>query len=206
MRKTLPLVLGFFAGVLLIVRHFVSNAALTTVGAEIISWRTVVAAFALGLGSVNLMQFHTKNVITRAKNWDASVILIVSFVGFTVVGLAFGTSSPIYTWGFEYLYQPVYSSIAALLAFMITSASYRSFRIKDWQSTVLMVSCLVVMLGQVGVGSVLFRNLPEWSQWLMDVPNTAGMRGITIGGSLGAIALSVRVLLGMERGYIGGGQ
>jgi len=30
------------------------------------------------------------------------------------------------------------------------------------------------------------------------------MRGITIGGALGAVALSLRVILGLERGYLGG--
>ena len=86
---------------------------------------------------------------------------------------------------------------------MIVSASYRAFKIRNWQSALLMVSAVIVMLGQIGIGS---PYLPSFSQWIMSVPNTAGMRGISIGGALGAIALSIRVLLGFERTYMGGGQ
>jgi hypothetical protein len=163
-----------------------------------------VAAFALGVGTVNLIQTHLKRITRRQKGWDSSILLVVSLVGFTVIGIAKGTTNPVYKWGFDYLYQPIYSAISSLLAFMITSASYRAFKVKDWQAGVLMVTAVIVMLGQVGVGSLIYKGIPSWSQWIMSVVNTAGMRGITIGGALGAVALSLRVLLGLERGYLGG--
>ena len=156
------------------------------------------------VGTVNLLQTHAARISRRQKGWDSSVLLMISLIGFTAIGLAKGTANPVYKWGFDYLYQPIYSAISSLLAFMITSASYRAFKVKDWQAGVLMVSAVIVMLGQVGVGSMIYKGLPSWSSWIMSVINTAGMRGITIGGALGAVALSLRVLLGLERGYLGG--
>lgn len=204
MRRTAPLLVGFISGAIVIAKYFIANKALSTWGTNMISWRNIVAAFALGVGSINLIQTHLRKTARRDKGWDASILLLISLVGFTVVGIAKGTTNPIYKWGFDYLYQPIYSAISSLLAFMITSASYRAFKVKDWQSAVLTVTAVIVMLGAVGVGSLLYKGIPGWSQWIMAVVNTAGMRGITIGGALGALALSLRVLLGLERGYLGG--
>lgn len=192
------------SGAIVLAKYFIANKALGTWGATMVSWRTIVAAFALGVGTVNLVQMHLRKITRRQKGWDSSVLLVISLVGFTAIGLTKGTTNPVYKWGFDYLYQPIYSAISSLLAFMITSASYRAFKVKDWQAGVLMVTAVIVMLGQVGVGSLIYKGIPSWSQWIMSVVNLAGMRGITIGGALGAVALSLRVLLGLERGYLGG--
>ncbi|MEX0974929.1 MAG: hypothetical protein WD024_06275 [Bacillota bacterium] len=204
MKRTVPLLIGFMSGAIVLAKYFIANKALGTWGATMVSWRTIVAAFALGVGTVNLVQMHLRKVTRRQKGWDSSVLLVISLVGFTAIGLTKGTTNPVYKWGFDYLYQPIYSAISSLLAFMITSASYRAFKVKDWQAGVLMVTAVIVMLGQVGVGSLIYKGIPSWSQWIMSVVNLAGMRGITIGGALGAVALSLRVLLGLERGYLGG--
>jgi len=206
MRRSVPLAVGFVSGTIIIAKYFTGISFLDKLGSDIVKWRTVVAAFALGLGAVNLIQTHFKTVIRRDKNWDSSLLLLISLIGFSALGIALGPNSAIYRWSWNNIYQPVFSGIASLLAFMITSASYRAFKIKDWQSMILMISAVIVMLGQVGIGSVIYKGIPSWMRWIMSVPNTAGMRGITIGGALGAIALSLRVLLGLERGYLGGGR
>ncbi len=206
MKKTVPLAVGFVSGLLVILKYFGDNPILNMLGTMVTNWRVTVAAFALGLGAVNLIQIHGRAVIAKSENRDSSILLLGSLAVFTVLGLTMGPGSPVYKWCWDNVYQPIYSGIASLLAFMIISASYRAFKIRNWQSTVLMVSAVIVMLGQIGVGSAISRYLPSWSQWIMSVPNTAGMRGISIGGALGAIALSIRVLLGFERSYMGGGQ
>jgi len=207
MRRSLTLAIGFLSGALVIARYYAGDVpVLAGLAKDVVNWRVIVAAFALGLGAVNLIQSHLRIVVRMQKNWDASLLLLLSLTGFSIVGILQGTQSAFYRWGWDYIYQPVYSGIASLLAFMITSASYRAFKVKDWQSLILMLSAVTVMLGQVGIGSLILKGLPGWAEWIMAVPNTAGMRGITIGGALGAVALSLRVLLGLERGYMGGGQ
>jgi hypothetical protein len=44
------------------------------------------------------------------------------------------------------------------------------------------------------------------SQWILNVLNASARRAILIGVSLGAIALSLKIIFGIERSYLGGGK
>jgi hypothetical protein len=66
------------------------------------------------------------------------------------------------------------------------------------------------MLGRTPLGEYIFRWapggerwLPAVTDWFMAVPNTAAQRGVIIGAALGAASLSLRVILGIERSYLG---
>jgi len=70
-----------------------------------------------------------------------------------------------------------------------------------------------VMLGNTSLGSFLtgwlpesldFLHLPNVSQFIMKYPTTAGQRAIMIGAGLGVIGSSLRIILGIERSYLGG--
>jgi hypothetical protein len=66
------------------------------------------------------------------------------------------------------------------------------------------------MLGRVPLGQLLTRGLPEkatlpWiTETIMTYPNMAAFRGILIGAALGVMATGLRIILGIERSYLGG--
>jgi hypothetical protein len=97
---------------------------------------------------------------------------------------------------------PLQSTMFALLAFFIASAAYRAFRARTLEATLLLIAAIIVMLGRVPLGEALWDKLPLISDWIMDVPQTAAKRGIFIGTYLGAVAMSIRIILGIERTYL----
>ncbi len=105
---------------------------------------------------------------------------------------------------FDYVMMPILATMFALLAFFIASAAYRAFRARNVLATLLLIAALIVML----------RFNPwipgaEWvartSNWLMNVPNLAAQRAIVIGIGLGIVSTAVKIILGIERGYMGKG-
>jgi hypothetical protein len=101
----------------------------------------------------------------------------------------------------------------SLLAFFIASAAYRAFIARTLESNLLLIAAVLVMLGNTSLGSFLtswlpdslsFLHLPKVAEFIMKYPNTAGQRAIMIGAGLGLIGSSLRIILGIERSYLGG--
>lgn len=105
---------------------------------------------------------------------------------------------------FTHLIKPMQSTMFALLAFFVASAAYRAFRVKNFEATVLLIAAFLVMLGRVPIGSAIWSGFPVISTWIMENINMPGSRAITFGTAIGVIAVSLKIILGIERGYMGG--
>ncbi|MEO0271144.1 MAG: hypothetical protein ABIM58_00140 [candidate division WOR-3 bacterium] len=61
----------------------------------------------------------------------------------------------------------------------------------------------ILSLGVIFPLSILLKKyLPFIADWVMNIPQLGAKRGIFIGISLGAIAMSIRIILGIERTYL----
>ena len=90
----------------------------------------------------------------------------------------------------------------SLLAFFIASASYRAFRARTLEATLLLIAGALVMIGRVPIGDLMWHQLPVIADWIMDIPQMAAKRGILIGIALGMVVTSLRIILGIERSYL----
>lgn len=105
---------------------------------------------------------------------------------------------------FTHFIKPMQSTMFALLAFFVASAAYRAFRVKNFEATVLLIAAFLVMLGRVPIGQAIWGGFPVISAWIMENINMPGSRAITFGTAIGVIAVSLKIILGIERGYMGG--
>lgn len=234
MRSKIPLLIGFFAGVLPILSLYIPKSFLS--GPEGMSprldqWLIIVAGFALLLGIVNVIQNNSRKISRKEKGWPYAVVLLVGlFVtgGFGVYGamshqgigyLPDGGSTP-FKWVEDWFFQPLQSTIFSLLAFFMASAAFRAFRARNTEATILLFAAGLVMAGRVPLLELLAVPFPpiqpsaagasqflgRMTEWIMDTPNGAAQSGIIIGAALGAASMATRVILGMERGYLGLGR
>jgi hypothetical protein len=131
--------------------------------------------------------------------WDAGTIQ-PSLFGRAGAG---NSQSSVFTWFYDAVYVPMQSTMYALLAFFISSAAFRAFRLRSAHAILLGVTALVVILGSVPVGEAVWGPFPTLVAWVMNCLQTAGKRGILIGAALGAIATGMKMIVGTEKGYMG---
>lgn len=114
-----------------------------------------------------------------------------------------GLSNIMFISFFNHIMVPLQATMFALLAFFIASASYRAFRARNLLASLLLIAALIVMLRFVPGP---WGELPaKTATWVMNVPNLAAQRAIVIGIGLGMVATALKVILGIERGYMGKG-
>lgn len=121
---------------------------------------------------------------------------------------------------FDGFLQQMDAAMFSLIAFYILSAAYRAFRIRSIESTVMMTSALILMLALMGLADFywnsmidtiagndpasLLNNLKlssmkDWVQQNMQVPS---LRALEFGVGLGALAMGLRIWLGLEKGGV----
>lgn len=117
---------------------------------------------------------------------------------------------------FNGVFKAAQATMFSLLAFFVASASFRAFRIKSKEAALLMGSAFIVMLGNVPVGAIISRwlafipyigphiDFTAMKEWIMSYPSSAAQSSILIGAMLGYISASMKIILGVERSYLGG--
>ena len=115
-----------------------------------------------------------------------------------------GLQSRMFRIFFDHVMMPILATMFSLLAFFIASAAYRAFRARNLLSSLLLLAALIVML-RFNPYLPFAEYFAKTSNWLMNVPNLAAQRAIVIGIGLGIVATALKVILGIERGYMGKG-
>ena len=210
MRRQIAVLLCFLTGFFVVVAFFIEQQPIPDINEKLDELLVIVFAFALVLGVVSFLQHHSRKIRRRDKGWPSSIIsisslAIMAFLGIfesSIRGTGVVGDRTTFDWLFNWVFTPLQATMFSLLAFMIASAAFRAFRIKNIEAAVLMVAAIIVMLGRVSIGQVIFPQSLAISEWIMNNPNLAAQRGILIGAALGAASMAIRVILGIERPYM----
>ncbi len=207
-QRTLPVLITFVFGIALVLQYYVPHPASENFLQEISVWNQIIAGFAIVLGVGSLLSTHYLKIKHQESGWGYSGVLFVSMfvmfgAGLWAEGKAEGT---VFGWLYDYVLVALQGTMFSLLAFFVASAAYRAFRARTLEATILLSAAVIVMAGRVPLGEYLLPGIGQISDWIMNVPNTAAQRGLLIGVSLGGIAISVKIIFGIERAYLGGRQ
>jgi hypothetical protein len=234
LRSRIPVFIGVFAGLIPIVSLYMPKAFIsgpTGMSPRLDQWLIILAGFALLLGIVNVIQTNTRKIRRRESGWPFAVVLLTGLFVMSYFGIYGAVSkqgigylpdhSPTaFEWVQDVFFYPLQATIFALLAFFMASAAFRAFRARNTEATILLVGAGFVMAGRVPLLEFLAAPIPplhaaasqasqalgKLTEWIMDTPNGAAQSGIIIGAALGAASMALRVILGIERGYLGLGK
>jgi hypothetical protein len=211
-RRQLPLLITLITGLVFAAQYYVphpdSEELLTTVN----KWLQIISGFALVLGVTSLFHVHAAKIRRKEPGWGYSLVLYAGILVTVVIGLWTNGKETVngamtaFGWIYSYTMVPLQGTMFAILGFFIASAAYRSFRARSREAAVLLIAAIIVMMGRVPLGEYLIPITGDVSQWILNVLNASVRRAILIGVSLGAVALSFKIIFGIERSYLGGGK
>lgn len=220
MKRQIPLILCFSFGVVMLLTQFSPHSYSQGVYEEVLNWARIITPFALIFSTITLLQTHVTRIRRQTEHWQYSFLVFFGILIMIIIGLPFGPQHPWFEWLFNNVQLPMDATMFSLLAFFIASAAYRAFRARNVEASLLLITAVIVMLGNVPVGDLIWNtlvSLTPWGdnladgsswmkQWILDNPNLSSRRGILLGISLGVISQSIRIILGIERSYLGGGD
>jgi hypothetical protein len=216
MKRLVPLALCFIFGIVMIFTQFSPHPISKRIYEEVINGVLIISPFALVLATITLIQTHAARIRRRTDHWQYSYIVFAGLTTMVLIGVPLGPEDPVFKWLYTNVQVPMDATMFSLLAFFIASAAYRAFRARNTEATLLLLTALIVMLGNVPVGDLIWNKIMSWTPWadqasaargwILDNPNLSARRGIILGVSLGVISQSIRIILGIERSYLGGGD
>jgi hypothetical protein len=205
MRRSFPIIVCFVFGMAMLIQFFMPSKLSRAAYDEITNWAQIIYAFALIVGVFGLLKYHFEKVVKKSGGWLFNLITIASLIIMAVLGFAYGRgdSSP-FMWIFNYMQAPMQASVFSLLAFFVASAAFRGFSARNAEAVLLLLSAVFIMFGIASVGNAI-PPFSDIANWILMKPSMTARRGIFIGIGLGTIATSLRVILGVERTYLGKG-
>ncbi|HDS02890.1 MAG TPA: hypothetical protein ENN72_04185 [Firmicutes bacterium] len=215
-KRQFPILITAFVAFVMIAAFFIPKPNIAVARDNLQQWFLIVVTFTMVLGLLNLLLVsYQKARRGRKEDRFYQWVTIAGLLGTIIAGfLGGGIDGPAFDFIFEHIYKPLSATIFSLLAFYVASASFRAFRAKSVMATILLITAFIVMLGRVPLGEWVsgwlvgtkfeFLYLPTITDWIMEVMNMAGQRAVLMGAALGLIATGIKIILGIERSYLGG--
>lgn len=172
--------------------------------AQIQTWALVIQLMAIGLGAINLVMVHWRQINRKTEMRIYSAWFMVLFAFLLLLGLykvVSGVELYPYTWIFTNVYVSLGTTLYAITGFYIFSAAYRAFRARNIDAALLLIAGIFVLLANAPIGEVIWGGFPLLGNWLNNYGQIPGMRIFTVVGALGLLAYGFRALIGKERGF-----
>jgi len=210
MKRQFPLILVFVLGTVIALQEFIPLDWAKDFKEFALDWTILIGVFAMGLGIWSLVKVSTEKITRRQDNWPYSLVTLAglaAMIGFSIyswstAGIENAMSGYMFEHFFDHVMVPIQATMYSLLAFFIASAAYRAFRARSVLASLLLLAAMVVMLRVVYLGPAS-PPINVAADWIINVPNLASKRAILIGVGLGIVATALKVILGIERSYLG---
>ncbi|MGI6643393.1 MAG: hypothetical protein ACOX3V_05295 [Bacillota bacterium] len=207
MRKALPASIVVVSAAIIILNVcFQMPEAFKDMAQELDKWSVLSTAMVCFLGLVNLTRVHTSNIRRKGKHWDISILLLAVTYAMLVLGIFTGPKGKTYDWVFQTTVVPLGASFYAIVAFYAFSAGYRCFTMRSRDAMILLITGIVVLVGMAPLGEKLIPQTTPLTNWILEVPSAAASRGISFGAGIAGLITTCRIILGLDRPYLGAGE
>ena len=203
-RRQVPMIMTFVIGFLSVFAFFFKTPETDSATQITMNWGVLLSAFAICLGAATASLASMNDVRKRTKGtWYLNAWLLVVMIVFIVLGITLTPSNPSYRSLYDAIIPMVNTGMWGLTGAATAAASIRCFRLKNIETTLIMIPAIILVLMNTPLWDASWGGFATMGTWLNNVPSTAGNRGYIIGAAIGAIAVSLRTMIGREIGYLG---
>lgn len=217
-KRNVPLILVTVIGIITLASYYIPHRFSQEIYLDTMNkWQNIIMAFAFLLGLISLFYSHFQKIKKKADGWGYSIFVYIGFLAMVVPAFVsegqqlVGPNLTSLGWAFRFIYNTLAATMFSILAFFIVSTAFRSFRIKSMMAFVLFLAAMVLIMGRVPLGDFVWTEVLGWTgvslsdlvEWIMHVPAVSARRGIMIGIAIGAAVISLKIIFGIERQYMG---
>jgi len=200
--KGFSVALVFLTSSFMILTYFIDVPGATQISSDLMVWASLIMAFSMPLGIVNMISRYGNKVYTKKRNYGFSIMLLVLLAMTLASGIILGDTSSIYTFFMESFVWPLGATMYSILAFYMMSANFVAMRMRNWKAILLVLAGIFVLLTTMPAGSSI-PGLTVIGDWLKNIHSVSVTRGVVIGTAISTIALGVRTMLGFETSALG---
>jgi hypothetical protein len=204
MKREIPLLIVGITGVIMFFQYYIPTGWSNELFVRSQDWVIVIGILSLPLGIWSLLNANVQKLQKVKGERFYSAVLLIGFLAMVLTGLRRENleAGSVHMTIFNTVLIPIQATIFSLLAFFVASAAYRAFRARSVLATILLLTAFIVMFRFIPLGPISTVN-QAFVAWILSVPNMAAKRAITIGIGLGATATAIKIILGIERTYMG---
>lgn len=212
MRSPVATAFAIAFGLIVLIGYFVPSgdpnfASLVSLRSMIVGGAVTLAGFASLLAIWGLVSAHWHKLRARRNPDRYSFFMLLGFFVTFGFGLYAYMLEPGAILNFQEVVNsfqvPVETSLMAVLAVVLTLASFRLFQRRGGVlAVVFSISSIVFLLLNSGLLQTP-QGLPSWMLYVLHSLPIAGARGILLGIALGSLMAGIRILIGAERPYSG---
>jgi hypothetical protein len=180
----------------------INNTPIRVLAELFLRLAVMVLALTVFIGVLNLFTVNVTRVL-RGRTLMArlgSLVVVITFLGAVFIRIFDGVNNTNNSAFLLRLQVVIESSLGGLLfVALVWGAFHMLNRELTWGRVLFVATVITVLLGALPVRGV--GVLYEFNLWLMNVPVTAGARGILLGIALATVVTGLRVLIGQDRQY-----
>ncbi len=172
---------------------------------------TTVVAFTFFIAVINFFALNWRRTKRKETGeWPYAVYSMVLFFVYVILGLLPGYTiqqHPFFLSFYNLVHFPVAKAMLGILAFNVIEGGIRAFRVRTFEAACMVLSAMFVLYTTAPIGEMISPLIPAIGNWTVSVPQLAGNRGVLISFAIGAVALTFRQMIGMEKAaYLGEGE
>jgi hypothetical protein len=189
--------------------YFVPGGFQGEVATQLKAGATLIAGFVLCYSGFIALRRNAilayKRVSTPVEKWYWSLYMVVICLIYIISSLVSPdlSAAPLPDWLYSSVFIPGIGATFSALAFWNMAAVLKIIKPRTMPVAVLVITMLIGFLAASPVVVAFVPALGDLATWLNFIPGGAGSRGIIMCIGIGAIALSIRLLLQQERGWLG---